>query len=145
MKLLITVLLVSLVLAGCAGPEPAAKHADEVAAAPSSQEPSGRGGLDVYVLDPALRPLEGALVTLANNLTGMSNGDGHVAFDDLPAGVMLITASLDGYRTATSGATVEAGTRVQANVKLLAGEAGTAGPAGNESYTQQFHLRGYFE
>lgn len=142
-------LVLALLLAGCAGPTAQVQQAQEAGgttAAPDAvpAQPD-TGTLVVYALDAKLRPLADAEVTLADNRTQTTNGDGMARFEDVPAGTVLLTVSKEGYRTAQSGARVEPGREVQANVKLLEDETVAAVQAANEPRRDQYHFRGYFE
>jgi hypothetical protein len=80
--------------------------------APQAQGPAGTGpeaaALHGAVLDPALRPLAGATLTVAgSNATATSDAAGLYRFADLPRGqVLVVTVSHPGHVTASRQATL---------------------------------------
>lgn len=125
---------VVVVLAGCAETPQAESHGargtgDDTGAPPTtSSEPlpvktsSERGGIRGVVVDAAIRPLAGAVVTLAADGRNVTTAaDGQFAFDLLDPGTYFLEASAPRFLVSQSSVQVEAG-KTQSVRLLLEGD-----------------------
>lgn len=142
MKAIPVVLALTFLLAGCTDPTLNPDSGDQGS---SASTPSGTAAITVWVVDPALNPLQGAAVTLSNNNTATSDAEGYARFSNLTAGEYTLLIELEGYRTGRSGANLTDGQSIELEVKLLE-DASTQDPStAEERPDEQFHLRGYFD
>lgn len=125
--------------------------------------PSGTVALPMlhgYIVDPAIRPVEGAVVTvLDNNVTTQSNANGYFGLDDLPTEQFLVlVASKAGYLPQSKQITLVPDTPVRLNFTLepepitapsrqvlpfegfVGCQIATVGPTGNTSSDCNFGL-----
>ncbi|MBW8877454.1 MAG: carboxypeptidase regulatory-like domain-containing protein [Acidobacteria bacterium] len=104
-----------------------------MAAAPALAAPPPSGEVDGQVQDAAGKPLAGVAITLLKAGESApkkqtSGADGGFKFNDLPSGVYIATAALEGYGPVTCrGIRLVAGQSRRLEVKLL--------PAGGEPST----------
>lgn len=107
--------LVAVTLAGCAAtpdaaPDDGAPSLDSLDLRATSTTGVVRG----YVVDEAIRPLAGAVITLGDTADGhnreaTTSDDGVFGFDGLPAGAHFVTVSLERYATIQQTVEVKAG------------------------------------
>src|SRR5688500_8552308 len=98
---LATVLVFSILLAGCGGKKDGAGPA-------TTDAPTDLPVLSGYVLDPAIAPVEGATVSVhGTNATSMTFSDGSYAFEEVPVGMpIIVIVELDGFVTASKSVTI---------------------------------------
>ncbi len=111
-------ILALLLLAGCSSPGTAADGAKNSEALPILQG---------YIVDSAIRPVEGARISVigttgpVSNATATSGSDGHYAFTTLPSQVaLLVSAEKTGFKGMTKGLSVSAGNSTLLNFTLEA-------------------------
>lgn len=132
--------LLAVLLSGCAATE------DSLTDVPSTDSvSSGLGSLDVQVLDISNSPLAGAQVAVATDRVGVTDAQGKALLDGIPAGEHVVVVSLEGYRTGTAGARIEAGRVTTLEVKLQVGEAVQPPPSNQTRPNEVFRLTGYFD
>lgn len=104
----------ALAVAGCSGGK--GDDGDESASPGAGSLPMLHG----YVFDPALRPLEGATVTvLDTNSTGVTNDEGFFGFSELPLEQFLVVvATMDGFVAGSKQVTLTADGPVRLNFTL---------------------------
>lgn len=104
------VLLLTALLAGCAGGSPSGP-ADEPTppAFDDVQVTDTTGAIRGIVYDEAITPLEGVRITLAGGANKTTDKDGAFVFSGLAAGDYFLTASKLGFKEVQQSATVVAG------------------------------------
>lgn len=105
-------LILLMLLAGCASPEPAASPGaalDEAAGQVSVQATATTGVIRGIVVDEAVRPLAGATVYLQDGPNATTNDAGTFGFDGLKPGAYFLTIDRAGYTQAKQSAQVLAG------------------------------------
>lgn len=103
-------MLLTALVAGCAGDPSGPAEEDDVPASIQEVEVTATtGAIRGFVVDEAIVPLEGVLVTLMNGLNGTTGEDGGFVFNDLEPGDYFLTASKKGFGSQQAAATVEAG------------------------------------
>ncbi len=137
MRVLLSVgLLAAFVLAGCSsgggGETPGNQDKLDVDAA--------TGGIRGVVVDQAISPVAGALVTISGGASTESGPDGAFNFTRLEAGEYLVSVGKPGFKGAQTTTTVVAGDAEPAIVKLLLERLSTATP-----YLDHFKLDGYYD
>lgn len=113
--------LALLVMAGCAGPRPAAHDDGGNSAAlfgSDGEEGDGKGGIVGVVVDQAIRPVPNATVALQEDGNRTSAEDGSFSFVGLAPGAYLLTASLEGSETQETSVDVLAGQLTQVRIFL---------------------------
>lgn len=100
------VLLLLAATAGCFG---AGDDGGDAGPGPDPVTPESRPQLEGWVLDPALRPLGGTLVTVVETGAAVStDAEGHYALDELPTGTPLVlVARADGFIPQSKRVTLE--------------------------------------
>lgn len=102
--------LVSILLAGCAGDAGTQSSDDEDIDFGDVEATETTGIIRGLVVDEAIRPLVGAVVSIAQpNRTATSGLDGQFAFAGLDPGTYFLTVALANYSTTQSQAVVVAG------------------------------------
>lgn len=134
---LLAVFLASL-LAGCS------TGGDDGGGPPLQVDPD-TGGIRGLVVDAAIAPVPGAIVTLtggpsAAGKTAQSGVDGLFNFTGLAPGDYFVSVAKAGYKGSQSAATVVAGDSDPPLVKLLLDRIATAQP-----YLDHFKLDGYYD
>lgn len=115
MQRLAALLVIALAVAGCTGGQ-------DAPAGPSA-EGTQAGDIPMlhgYIFDPALRPLQGAVVkVLDTNSSFATTDEGFFGFDDLPTEQFLvIVATMDGYIPSSKQVTLVPDTPVRLNFTL---------------------------
>ncbi len=115
-SLLAPLLLLAAALAGCSGDGDGGTSSTEDPAPVETDLPALHG----WVLDPAIRPLSGATVTmLETNQSATTDGDGFYAFPEAPREELLVlVASMDGFRPGSKQVTVPPDLPVRLNFTL---------------------------
>lgn len=137
MRVLLAVgLLVALALAGCSsgggGETPGNEDKLDVDAA--------TGGIRGVIVDQAISPVAGAVVTITGGLSTESASDGTFNFTRLQPGEYLVTVGKPGFKGAQTSTTVVAGDPEPKVVKLLIERLSTATP-----FFEHYKLDGYYE
>lgn len=114
MRTLALLAVVALALAGCSGGKDGGP--DNV----SASNPEGLPMLHGYIVDTAIRPLEGVVVTvLDTNTTATSDENGYFGLDDLPTEQFLIlVAEKTGFIASSKQVTLVPDTPVRLNFTL---------------------------
>jgi len=117
----VPVLLVSLLLAGCAGPGPAAKNADTtLAAQPPVDEDIEVGQILGRVLDDEFQLLGGVLARVdGTSLSVTTSDDGVFFFRDVPTGSQDVVLAKAGYTAKNVTVDVRPDERVKVEVFLI--------------------------
>lgn len=129
-------LLVCLALAGCSsgGSQDAPSNDDKL------DVDAATGGIRGVVVDQAISPVGGVLVTISGGLTAESAEDGTFNFTKLQPGEYLVSAGKPGFKAAQTTTTVVAGDPEPRVVKLLVERLTTA-----TAYLEHYKLEGYYE
>lgn len=98
------------------------------------------GGIRGVVVDQAITPVAGAVVTITGGLSTESGLDGSFNFTRLEPGEYLIMVGKPGFKGSQTSATVVANDPLPRVVKLLLERVNTATP-----YLEHFKLEGYYE
>lgn len=130
----VAALVAATMMAGCAGPEgepydvvvdstvPTEVRSEPPEGEPLAIEPptgTGKGHLAGVVVDPAVRPIKGAVVRLPSlDMQQVTDRDGSFGFVDLAEGSYFIEVTATGYRKASSMLLVKAGEFTRAKVVL---------------------------
>ena len=124
-------LVALLLLAGCSSPN----QADEETSPAAFEElhleaTSPTGVIRGVVVDPAIRPLAGATITLRAEppLTATTTDDGAFGFDGLPAGTYFLNVHKLGYLDVQQSADVMAGEAEPRIVKVILASDGKPAP-----------------
>ena len=134
------------VLSGCAAEAPDAqpatlKQAEEAAQNLAVEATATTGVIRGFVVDEALVPLEGALVTLAGGQNATTTPEGAFGFDGLEAGTYFLQAELEGYVSVQQSVDVVAGVDAPEAVRMLLGRVAQQAPF-IEMLSAKIHLTG---
>lgn len=142
-------LMLLMVLAGCSSKAPQAS-AITVDCAKTPDDPTCKvatdaktGAVSGIVIDPAIKPLAGATVTLTipsqKARTATTTAGGTFAFSNVPPGTYFLKVTKPGYVTGQSSVDVVAGTQPMLTKIIL-----QADPAAKPAY-EVYHFEGYIE
>ena len=142
LPLLVSLLMASLALAGCAGDKGADQPADEDFDDLGLQASETTGVLRGVVVDTAIRPLAGVSVSVtgATPKEATTNADGLFGFSGLEPGTYFVRATKPGYNATQASADVVAGVAEPPIVKMLL----SADPS-NAPYVQTYVFEGFIE
>lgn len=126
----VLLLLAVMTLSGCTG-----GGADK----PTPTGDPDTGSLHGVVVDAAVAPVAGALVTISGGMNTTTNEKGEFRFDGLQPGAYVISATRLGYKGAQSSAEVVAGVTDPPLVKVLLERIASAQP-----YLDFFKLEGFY-
>ncbi len=124
MRLWIVSLLLAATLAGCAddaSEQPAGMqlgdgstvHLDDV------KTRDGYGAVSGVVVDEAIRPIEGAVITYSGGPEVISGPDGRFVLNDLSPGLLVLSAQADGHEASQASATIVEGEVAIVKIMLM--------------------------